>query len=509
MRSAELEGIRRDIAQLVGPRHVSVHGNVRAIYGRDCWPRSLLWVRRGELRYKPDVVVWPGSTDEVARVVRYARENHLPITPYGAGSSVVAGAVPLRAGITLDTKRMRRLVSVDVGERRAVAQTGINGQRLEDGLQLAGATLGHFPSSIYCSTLGGWIAARGAGQFSSYYGKIEDMVLGLTAVAGTGEVLKVGPERVPGPDLLQLLVGSEGTLGVITDSTLRIHPKPTAKAVRGLHLRSVAAGVETMRQIFRAGLRPHLLRLYDPLDTVFAGGGSGDSHDSSSKEAPGRLQALAHALRTRSLGYALSSPQLINRMIDLVPPRCLMVLSFEGEHQSKVEEELRAAMDIAREQGGSDLGEGPALRWYRKRHSTSYKQSGVFAGRAWADTMEVCATWDKVVRIFEAVRQAARHEAVVLCHWSHAYLEGCSLYFTFVGPAVTSERGEAGYERTWALAQRAALDAGATLSHHHGVGAARVRYLPDELGDSGMRLLRALKSSFDPDGILNPGKLVA
>lgn len=500
----ELEPIRRDLAAITGVRHVSVRDSVRLLHSRDCWPRSLLDQRAGELRHPPDIVVWPGSTDEVARVVRYARERRLAITPFGAGSSVVAGTVPLRAGISLDLKRMRRLSRLDLAERRAVVQAGMMGQRLEDELNGRGATLGHFPSSIYCSTVGGWIAARGAGQFSSYYGKIEDMVLSLTAVAGTGEIVTSGPERVPGPDLVQLLTGSEGTLAVVTSATLRIHPIPTAKAVRAFRFRNVQEGLSAMRQLFRAGLRPHLLRLYDPLDSWIVG----DNGHRTTPSGSSPLDTARSVLRENGIGYLLTAPGVLNRAADLLPPRCMLVLSFEGDAQARVEAQLQAARDVIRDVGGTDLGEGPALRWYRKRHSTSYKQSGVFAGGGWVDTMEVAGTWDRVQPIYDAVRRAVTNDAFVLCHFSHAYLEGCSLYFTFIGSARTVERGRAGYDRTWAVAIRAAMGAGATLSHHHGVGSHKARYLPDELGVGGMRALRALKASFDPDGILNPGKLL-
>lgn len=505
MRAAELEALRRDLEAIVGMRHVTNGDAVRSAYGRDLWPKAQLWQRQGEVRFPPDAVVWPGTTDEVARIVRYARERHVPITPFGAGSSVVAGAMALRAGITMDFKRLRRVLAVDLGARRVTAQAGIIGQRLEETLEQQGATLGHFPSSITCSTLGGWIAARSAGQMSSHYGKIEDMLLGLTAVAGTGDILKVGPERAPGADLVQLLCGSEGALAIVTDATLSIHVKPAARAMRAFRMRSIGAGLEAMRLVFRAGLRPQVLRLYDPLDSMFAG----RSGERGSDEVPGPLRAAFGAVRRRSLGYALSAPGLLNRAVDLVPPRTLLIVSFESEHLATCEDELAAATDLAREQGGTDLGDAPVRRWYKRRNAAGFKQSAVFAGHGWVDTMEVAATWDRVPRVFEAVRHAAWSEAFVLCHFSHAYLEGCSLYFTLLGPATTVPKGEESYDRAVRAAMRAALDAGATLSHHHGIGAAKARLLPDELGDAGMRLVRALKGTFDPDGILNPGKLLA
>lgn len=505
MQPGENEAIRRDLAKLVGERHVTTSPSTVSLYGRDCWPRGLLSERRPERPFHPDLVCWPGSTDEVARVVRYARQHHLPLTPFGAGSSVVGGAVPLRAGITLDLKRMRRVLSIDLPGRRAHVQAGMLGARLEAALGEAGATAGHFPGSLTTSTVGGWIATRSVGQLSSYYGKIEDLVLGVTAVAGTGDVLRAGPERAPGPDLVQLLTGSEGSLGVITEAVLAIHPKPTVRAMRAFRLRNLDAGLAAMRLILRAGLRPHVIRLYDPLDSLLAV----EPANRRRSEVPAPLRAAISALRARSLGYVLAVPSVFNRAAELVTPRCLLIVSFEGDHLVRLEEQLRACLDVVRDAGGADLGDGPARRWYERRWALPFKQSAIFTGRAWTDTMDVAATWDRLPRVIEAVKRAVWKEAFVLTHLAHPYLEGGTAYFTFIGAATSVERGEASYDATWRAAQRAALDAGATLSHHQGIGALKGRSLPDELGDAGMGLLRALKHAFDPDGILNPGKLVS
>lgn len=504
MQEGELEALRRDLAKCVGSRHVSVADASRWLHGRDAWPRTLLWERGGERRYLPDVVVWPGSTDEVAAVVRYARERHLPITPFGGGTGMVGGAVPMRAGITLDLKRLDRVLQVDLPRRRASAQAGIIGERLEQALARHGATMGHVPGSLFASTLGGWIATRGAGHFATHYGKIEDMVLGLTAVAGTGEIVRAGPERSPGPDLVQLLVGSEGTLAVVTEAAFGIHRRPLARSVAAFRFRSFAQGVEAARRAIRAGLRPHLLRLYDPMAAQLQ-----EAEGESPREISTPVRALIHAARTRSLGYALSAPSVLNRTAEVLLPRCVLLVAFEGEAQAACEDELRVMRDVASDDGGVDLGEEPARHWYRRRFSPGFTQSTIFLGHAWVDAIEVAATWDRVQAVYEQVRRAVWHDALVMCQMSHSYLEGGSLYFTMVGAATSPERGDQGNEHTMQRAAQAAVEAGATLSHQHGVGAARARLLPDELGDAGMRLLRALKATFDPDGILNPGKLVA
>jgi alkyldihydroxyacetonephosphate synthase len=500
---ADLEAIRRDLAAIVGAKNVSVRPSERLLYSRDCWPRTLLWQRDGEPRYAPDVVVWPSKTDDVARIIRYGRTQHLPITPFGGGTGTVGGAIAMRAGITMDLKRLRRIPTVDLSARTAVAQAGVVGERLEEALQRRGATLGHFPDSMYASTLGGWIATRSAGQLATHFGKIEDMVLGLTAVAGTGEVIRTGPERNPGPDLMQLLAGSEGTLAVVTEATLAIHRKPTARVVRAFRVRTLTAGLEIMRQIMRMGLRPQVLRLFETLDSLLAG----EQSDVPEVTASPTISSVVSAWRSQAAGAALTFPSVLNRAVDLLPPRSILVAAFEGESKGQLESELQATVDLVRDAGGADLGEGPALRWYQRRFAPGYRQSAVFGGRAWMDTFEVAATWDKIADAIDAVRRAVANDALVTCHIGHVYLEGCAVTFTFAGPALSVAKGELSLEQTWRKALSAAHAAGATISHHTGVGAARARSLPSELGDSGMQALRSLKSAFDPDGILNPGKL--
>lgn len=503
MHAAEIEVLRRDLAAIVGERYVSVRSSERVLYGRGCSPLEELWWRNVEARYQPDVVVWPGSTEDVRRLVVYARERHVPITPYGGGTSVVGGVLPLRAGLTMDLKRLRRVIGVDVPGRRVVAQAGIIGQKLGERLQSEGASLGHVPGSLWSSTLGGWIATRSAGQLSSQHGKIEDMVLGLTAVTGAGEVISSGPEREPGTDLVQLLCGSEGTLAVVTQAVLAIHPKPTRKAMRAFALRGTEPALAAVRRVQQAGLRPAVLRLADPLDSVLAGVG-----DKGVMALPGVFRSAVGALGARSLGLTLSAPATLNRAADLLPPRWTLLVSFEGDQEAAVEEDLLDATDIIREAGGSDLGSGPVRDWYTNRFSSGYRWSAIFSGGAWVQVLDVACIWEKVRSVYESVRTAVSRDALVHVRLDHAYLEGAALHFTFMGPAIDPGRGEEAMDRTMRAAARAALAAGATVSHHLGIGVARSRFLPEELGDSGMRLMRSLKSAFDPDAILNPGKLV-
>jgi alkyldihydroxyacetonephosphate synthase len=477
---------------------------------RDCWPRSLLWTKAGIAPHPPDVVAWPADVEQVAAIVKFAAENQTVVVPFGAGSGVCGGTVPVRGGIALDLKKLTGPLKIDLPARTAEAGAGMNGQRFEEVLNAEGATLGHFPSSIYCSTVGGWLAARSAGQLSSRYGKIEDMVLSIEAVDGTGAILRTLDGPSAGPDLTQLLVGSEGTLAVITSARLRIWPRPRRQWLRGVKFPSVQDGMHALRALMRSGLRPAVARLYDPLDTILAGKSGG-----ATLTVPQPLKWVAEGAQAEALKVALKAPMLLNRLVDALPAASLLILGFEGDSGLELDEEGEAALAICRGEKGHDLGPAPGEKWLANRYKISYRQSPLFSAGAFVDTMEVATTWDRLDALYGNVRRAVQSHAFVLAHFSHAYLEGCSIYFTLIGwaaepsgdPEGDLEDAESRYDACWKAALTAVADSGATLSHHHGVGMAKQVFLPREHGE-GMRQLRALKKAFDPHGILNPGKLL-
>src|SRR4051812_615678 len=272
------------IAELRGryPGRVSTTPPDRVAYARDLWPRGLLGVAAGDpAPHPPDAVVWPTSTAEVSDIVQAAQRAGTPIVPFGAGSGVCGGTLPIRGGLLIDLKRMRRLVELDERAAAATFEAGILGEHLEHELNRRGWTMGHFPSSIMCSTYGGWLAARSAGQFSTKYGKIEDMVRRLTFVDGRGGTHEL--EAGGSPDLAQLIVGSEGTLGIITQATCTVHPLPATRIYRGWAFPRVAAGCEAIRRLLQRNLRPAAVRLYDELDSFLhrSERDKGDGHRSA------------------------------------------------------------------------------------------------------------------------------------------------------------------------------------------------------------------------------------
>jgi alkyldihydroxyacetonephosphate synthase len=320
------------------------------------------------------------------------------------------------------------------------------------------------------------------------------------------------PRGAPGPDWVQLFLGSEGTLGVITRATLRVRPAPEVRLLRGWAFPRVGAGAAAIRAVLQRGLRPAVVRLYDQADTlVHRSSGHPRAEADLAEALAGEtdLERRVAGARGWLLRTALGHPRLLNRALDVAAPRlgggCLLIIGFEGDRELTEAEAACAKAELERA-GGRDLGERPGLRWLENRYKISFQQSKVFENGGFVDTMEVAATWDRLLDVYHAVREAVTPHALVLAHFSHAYPDGCSIYFTFTSAGRDRADAERRYDTIWRRGLSAVLAAGGTLSHHHGVGMSKQKYLPEELG-VGMDLLRALKQALDPAGILNPGKL--
>lgn len=539
--------VRKELEAIVGPRRVSLRPVDLDTYARDMWPRLLFARRDGAApAHLPHAVVWPENVREVATIVRAARAMGVPIIPYGGGSGVCGGVVPIRGGITLDMKRMQALRAVRGDELIADVEGGLSGERFERELGRRGFTFGNFPSSIYCSTVGGWLATRAAGQLSTKYGKVEDRVAGLTVVTGTGDIIDTdGPSRaLGGPSWTQLVVGSEGTLGVITSARLRLSPAPQLRVFRGFEVSSVAAGTEAIRRVLQRGLRPAVVRLYDELDTFLnsmkSGGhdkgdeAKGHAHAFAPAPLPGegalpvlpgvapvedegplrRLLALgrrgSRGLRQDAIGALLSRPRAVNGLVGAVAEKiarkgCKLIIGLEG---ARIRTEIEAALTFAELEraGAKDLGEEPGKAWLAHRYAVSYRMSPVFRDGAFVDTMEVASSWEQLLDLYHSVREAIGRHAVVMAHFSHAYAEGCSIYFTFAGHGEDRASSERIYDSIWRDGLEAATRVGGTISHHHGVGLLKGPYMFGEHREA-MSVLTALKGTLDPDNIMNPGKM--
>lgn len=475
----------------------------RQSYSRDLWPRHHIDVRHGVLpRSEPLGIVWPERAESVAEIVEICAREGIPLAPFGAGSGVCAGTLPDARTIVLDLKRLSRVRSIDRERGLIDVEAGAMGIRLEEDLAARGLTLGHFPSSILCSTVGGWLAARSAGQCSGRYGKIEDMVASLDCVIGRGEHVRFH-RRTRGPDMTPLIVGSEGIFGVITSSVLRLHPAPAHKAYAAFAFPTLEQGYETLREMFQAGLRPAVARLYDAFDSFMAKRGAVKGEKKSGPKTSSSLKEAA----TRLL---LRAPSALNFAVDALGDRTfggtMLIVMLEGT-ESDDREDLARIEHIAARNAGRSMGEAPARRWEKHRYSVSYRQAPVFMSGAFSDTMEVAAPWSKLPALYEAVRNAMRPHVFVMAHLSHAYPDGCSIYFTFAGSADTHEGALAKYDAVWSDAPLAAARAGGTISHHHGVGRSKAPRLAAELG-FGTEVVRSLAASLDPARIFNPGNLL-
>lgn len=457
--------IAAELVSLLGPDVVRTDLPERQAKARDCWPRLALRERAGETLPVPDVVVRPVSTSQVSSLLRWASSAGVPVTPYAGGSGVVGGAVPVAGGVALDLTGLSGLVALDEVSGVASYRAGTFGPAAEAAANDAGFTIGHFPSSVMCSTVGGWVSARGAGQLSTRYGKAEDMVVGIEAVLPSGEVWRTvpAPRTAIGPDLWRLLAGAEGTLGVVTEVTLRLHPLPSARWFGAWLFPSLPDGLDALRRVLATGARPAVLRLYDEADT-----------------------SLVHGL-TGVLLVAIceGDPRVVECEADV----------------------LRAVSSC-----GSELGPGPAEHWWEHRYDVSFNLPRVLSGQLLgpygvADTIEVAALWSRLPSVYSAMRAAlAGSMEVVLAHVSHCYPEGASIYWTLASGASSDADALARYDAAWASALAACRSAGGTIGHHHGVGLARAPWVADELG-AGFSVLRAVKSALDPAGVCNPGKL--
>jgi alkyldihydroxyacetonephosphate synthase len=490
-----------DLAQAARDLLPGIASSARAVdlaaASRDAWPRHLIGEASGpQRRPEPALVVWPEHPEQVEAIVAVARREGISLVPYGAGSGVCGAVRPSASSIVVDTKRLTRC-EVRQGDGFVEVEAGVLGIDLEAALERRGLTVGHFPSSILCSTVGGWLAARGAGQCSSRYGKIEDMVRSADCVLGTGERVRF-VRRFGGPNPLELLIGSEGTLGIITSARLRLHAAAAGRAFAAFTLPSFELGAEAMRAVMQAGLRPAVMRLYDPIDSYLLS--RGKVADERGKEPERSGVPSGFWLRA-----ALGSPRALNRAIAgferFVSGSATLILIFEGE-LGQAQADLQQAERLLRELGAGSLGEAPARNWLAHRYSVSYRQSKVFQQGAFNDTLEVAAPWARLADVYAAVRRAAGAHALVLAHLSHAYPDGCSIYFTLVGTRAGDALAR--YDALLDAALGAALAEGATLSHHHGVGSSKAHWLDAELG-GGLETLRRVRGAWDPERLLNPG----
>jgi alkyldihydroxyacetonephosphate synthase len=470
--STVTEQFRTDLTRELGDGAVSDVAERLDSYVSDTYWLALHAEAEGEPLGRPELVARPAHEAGVAAALRLASEHGVPVVAWGGGSGTQGGAVPVRGGLVLDLTALDRIIEIDERSLTVTCEAGVNGNELERALNERGLMFPHYPASSEWATVGGYVAARGSGVLSTRYGKIEDLVLSLRAVLAGGEIVETVevPRHAVGPELTQLFVGSEGTLGVITRVTLQVVPLPAARRFATVRFPTIGAGVEAIRRTLALGNRPSVVRMYD---------------DEASR---------------------LALSPVVGQDLDGV----CTVLCFEGEPAS-AGAEAASTLALAREAGASALDPALAETWWARRYDFYVPPHQPVLPSIWG-TIDVVATFAKIEAVYDALRAAVKEpyadvDLQLRMHFSHWYPWGTMIYARFVVPD-----GGGGpdavelHDRIWADGLEAAFSAGGVMNDHHGVGLKLAPYMERQHG-AALGAMRRIKEALDPEGILNPGKL--
>jgi alkyldihydroxyacetonephosphate synthase len=482
-----------ELRRLLGEVGVRTDHGERVLHAAGRGYPDLVRLRAGAPKSAPDAVLYPTRPEQLRRLLDLCAQRSLALVPFGGGTSVVGGVAPLRgthaAVLALDLRDLRALVALDRESLTVTAQAGLRVAALERRLAQRGLTLGHFPQSYEHVSLGGCAATRSAGQASTGYGRFEELVLGLRLSAPAGEIeLAPVPASAAGPDLRRLLIGSEGTLGVIHELTLRVRAAPRASHYEGVFFADLPAGARALRALVQEHAAPTVARLSDAQETRM----------SLALAGSGGLKGWLGRAYLGVRGYRGG---------------CLAILGFEGAAEEVRQRHGRAA-ELVRRHGGLPVGRAPGEAWRAQRFAAPYLRDELLTHGVMVETLETATSWSRLLELHRevgrAIADALRAQGtpgLVMCHISHLYETGASLYFTFL-----ARQREGAELEQWQAVKRAAGDAivrgGATITHHHAIGCAHIPWMASELGEQGVEALRALKARLDPDGLMNPGKLL-
>ncbi len=465
------EMIRSELTDAVGEGFVVTSNSDKLGHSVDYYWIPEMWHSRGLNNPTADFIVHPGSAEEVAKVLKIANLHKIPVTPWGGGSGSQGGALPIYNGIILDTKRMNKVIAIDTKTLSVTCETGINAQHLEWAVEKAGFSTMHLPASIACATIGGFLAHRGTGVLSTKYGKIEDMVMSMEVVTPQGEIINTlpVPRHASGPDLAQLFLGSEGTLGVITKVTLKIHPIPATRKFHAFLFKDMHGAMTAGADIMRRRLRPCVIRLYDEPETK----------------------------------------HLIKRVLGIDKNGAYLVFGFDGS-EAIVDLEMAEACNICREQEHEDLGTEMGEIWWENRYKFFYPPYMFHLPQAFG-TLDTVATFANIENVYWAMKNVVNEnfqQARFIGHFSHWYEWGCMLYARFIidEPPADPREAVALYNKIWDMSIRAAIKEGGVLNEHHGVGLKLGRLMKDLYGPS-LAVLTGIKKTLDPNNIMNPGKM--
>ena len=488
----EAEPLPPSLVGAVGEANVFSGVEDRIRHATGCGYADLARLRGGRLDAAPDAVLLPGDANQVRRGLEICAAEGIAVVPFGGGTSVVGGVAPLRGVherlVSLD---LGRLQDVEVDHRSLTARlgAGLRGPEAEAELNAAGVVLGHYPQSFEYATIGGFAATRSAGQASSGYGRFDSLVSAVRLISPAGDLRTLEtPHTAAGPSLRELVIGSEGTFGVIPEVTVRVRPKPRTRRYEAWMAESFEAGTEIVRALAQGPGLPDVIRVSDEEETEVSLALSGP------RGIAGRAFDGYLGLRSRRGG-------------------CLIVVGLEGDEES-VARRRALAVRALRRGGGAYLGQAAGRSWEHGRFQGPYLRDTLMGMGAMVETLETSHTWSRLAELHAAVGDAIRDAlaaqgtpGLVFCHLSHAYADGASLYFTFISRARRGAEVE-----QWAEVKRAACEAivahGGTITHHHAVGRDHAPYMKAEVGELGLDVLRSVKEQLDPAGIMNPGKLL-
>jgi alkyldihydroxyacetonephosphate synthase len=495
-------GVIAEFAEILGKENLSTEHSERLLHAYGKSYRDLVRIRKGDIEFCHDIVLFPRSHQDLVKIIETAGRHNISLVPFGGGSSVVGGVEVKKEQKTacIDLSRnMTKLLGIDKQSLLATFQAGVMGPELEKILNERGFSLSHYPQSFEFSTLGGWVAARSAGQQSTKYGKIEKLVTALKMISPNGEIeTRKLPAKATGPDINQIIIGSEGIFGIISEVTVKIHPLPELKDYRGYLFENFSEGIRFIKEIIHdLEIYPATVRLSDETETklLFK---LGEKRHSYIKD---KINDLVKTYIREVRHFSFDN-------------MCLLLLGFEGIKekvhfdQSRINEILKGYKVVS-------LGKSIGDRWYESRFDLPYLRDALLDKGVLVDTLETSTIWSNFANLYKVVQESLKsaigetgRKGLVGCHISHIYPEGASLYYTFVTKQNLGQELE-----QWQIIKNKVTDnivehQGA-ISHHHGIGADHAGWLPGEIGETGMQILKGIKEKLDPDNLMNPQNLLS
>jgi alkyldihydroxyacetonephosphate synthase len=494
------DGLRGALEAAVGAAFVSVDDHDRVVHARGKSLRDIFRHRHGDIGRIPDVVVRPADEDAIVAVLRAVLAADAVLVPFGGGTNI-SGSLEIasteqRPVVSLDLGRLDRVLEVDDASRIARVQAGVFGPDLEAQLAARGWTAGHFPDSFTHSTLGGWIATRSSGMQSDKYGDIADLTRAVRVVTPNGVlVTRPVPSQSTGPSVREMILGSEGRLGVITEATIQVHRIPQQRTILGYLFPDWTRSVAAMRELAEAEVAPSVTRVSDAHETAFS---------FATRKAPTAMDRV----KTFALGRLLARKGIDPEQM------CLSFIGYEGSHDSVGEQRKRVG-EIVKRHGGLSIGSSPGQLYDQKKFDTPYIRDFLLDRGTLADVSETAAPWSALPRVYDQAVAAARAAfaelgvtGYVMCHLSHSYHSGACLYFTFAIKPSGRRAPLEEYDAVKSAIQQSFVDHDATLSHHHAVGTEHARWMEEDISPAGVAMIRALVDGVDPGRNLNPGKIV-